>query len=98
MLRHEPSGWQAPLPGQPRSWQLRHCHWPVLQMGAGVLQSELVAQPTHAPKRQILPGADAQSVPERQATQVPVLSQCDVAPEQVAQVPPTGPQCAASTG
>jgi hypothetical protein len=29
--------------------QAMHCHWPVLQMGVGAAQSELVAQPTQKP-------------------------------------------------
>jgi len=51
-LTQEPSAWQAPPPGQPTSLQLRHCHWPLLQIGLGALQSEFRAQPTQLPSRQ----------------------------------------------
>ena len=95
---HEPSGWQAPLPGQPMSVQLRHCHCPLLHKGVGTLQSEFVAHPTQAPKRQMAAVGEVQSALLRQPTQVPVMSQNGVPPLQVAQLPPTGPQCVASMG
>jgi hypothetical protein len=98
LLRQEPSGWQTPLPGQPRSAQLRHCHCPVLQMGVGTLQSELLEHPTQAPERQTAAEGCVQSVSDRQAAQTPEGPQFGVAPEHAAQVPPDGPQCAASTG
>ena len=61
-------------------------------------QSELSAQPTHAPNRQMPVGA-LQLALDRQATQVPVMSQMGVAPTQAPpQVPPAGPQCEAVTG
>ena len=41
---------------------------------------------------------EVQSALLRQPTQVPVLSQYGVPPAQVEQLPPTGPQCVASTG
>jgi hypothetical protein len=64
----------------------------------GASQSELVAQPTQKPYRQTFQtGEDAQSALLRHSAQTPSL-QNGFAPEQAAQAPPTGPQCAASMG
>ena len=46
---HEPSAWQTWPPQEEVPVQAMHCHCPLLQMGVGIAQSELSAQPTHAP-------------------------------------------------
>jgi hypothetical protein len=78
--------------GQPTSMQLRHRHWPELQIGVGAAQSEFWAQPTHEPARQTdvepehvahAPPPDPQFVASIVVLQTPF----DMQPAQTAQVP-----------
>jgi hypothetical protein len=85
-------------PHEPGPVQAMHCQSPLLQIGVGMLQSELLAQPTQLPYRQMAADGTVQSALDSQATQVPVTSQYGVALSQVLQLPPTGPQCVGSIG